>query len=559
MTKQNENKKGNFAKRISSWLYERKYNILMLIFCVGSIIGCAKYLKPKPKKVAKTEEKVVYVTVEKIKPVKSLWDSYEITGDVEENLEVDVSAEVGARVVAYAAKEDKITTPYKVPVQKAGAHFVEEGQFVKKGQVLMYLETDRLAPQRDRAYAQYENAKADRNRIRDAYSRGLSTDKERDNANMQYVTAKANYEEAQAKLDRWVIRATESGILNKISVEVGEYVNDGTVVAQIVDVSKVKFVFKIAERDIGFIRKGAEQSLRVVDPFTNKVETLKGKISYVDRMADKLTKTTRIEIQLDNPKMASGMRKFRTGNSVKAIMQRRELKNVILVPLSAVIPMEKGGRTFHVCYVEENGIAKRKVVTLGMFKGQKVMIRTGLKAGENLIVLGAKSGVGPDQKVIVTNRKKETASEKSDAKTDKPALVKNKYFFHIETKLAGAVPVEIESTITTPIENALTELKNCTSIHSVSMNGKSIVQAEFKSADSKNELLAKIKSAIKKFEAKLPEAGERPVVTPVDKPFDFQKKFGGKVSTGGKIDTAKLNLPIIKKHDYAQVKSGAKK
>ena len=56
----------------------------------------------------------------------------------------------------------------------------------------------------------------------------------------------------------------------------------------------------------------------------------------------------------------------------------------ILVPLSAVIPLE-GGRAV---YVVENGVAVRRPVTLGFLVGQSVHVLSGLSAGDLLIVEG---------------------------------------------------------------------------------------------------------------------------------------------------------------------------
>ena len=333
---------------------------------------------------------------------------------------------------------------------------------VRKGQALMYLKTDLLVPKRDKARAEFENAKRSFERLQEAYKNGVCSDTDLDNAEMKYQTKKALYNEIQAMLDRWVIRAPIDGILNKLPVEVGEYVTPGQVVAEIVDVDCMKFVFKISEFDIGFMRLGAVQTLRRVSASGEEEEVIKGKISYIDRVADKQTKTTRVEILVPNEPNKNGIRKFRAGSTIKAIMQRREIKNAIMIPINAVIAMSSPtGETYHVCYIVKDGKAERKTVKLGIFKGHMVQIKSGLKAGDELIVLGAKSGVGPGQEVAIRNADgtipgTKKAGKKSDAKKATPsksaksevAKTQNVFHFSVTADLEGTVPVETESYLT---------------------------------------------------------------------------------------------------------------
>ena len=89
---------------------------------------------------------------------------------------------------------------------------------------------------------------------------------------------------------------------------------------------------------------------------------------------------------------------IRSGQIVRVRLTRRVLKNIIMVPLLAVIPMEDAKAV----YVVEAGKAERREVKLGFLKGRSVLIRDGLRSGDQLIIAGHRY-VGPGQPVRVTS------------------------------------------------------------------------------------------------------------------------------------------------------------
>ena len=86
-----------------------------------------------------------------------------------------------------------------------------------------------------------------------------------------------------------------------------------------------------------------------------------------------------MEILVDNARRA-----LHSGQIVRVRLRRRVVRNVIMVPLAAVIPLEDG----RAVYVVENGTAQRRDVELGFWRGRSVQVLSGLKAGEKLIIRG---------------------------------------------------------------------------------------------------------------------------------------------------------------------------
>ena len=171
-------------------------------------------------------------------------------------------------------------------------------------------------------------------------------------------------------------------------MEVGEYVSPGDPVAEIVNIDEVKVVVDVPERDVQYLEVG--QTVDVL--LRNPVETTTaGKITYISELADAGTRTTRLEIMVDNRDHA-----LRSGQIVRARLTRRVLEDVIMIPLGAVIPLENG----KVVYLVRDGCAERREIELGFIKGRSVRVLRGLEDGEQLIIVGQRY-VGPGHPVAV--------------------------------------------------------------------------------------------------------------------------------------------------------------
>jgi len=182
-------------------------------------------------------------------------------------------------------------------------------------------------------------------------------------------------------------------VLNDFLVEEGEYVLVGAPVAEIVETNVVKVVVEVPERDIVFFDTGRKTEVLVHTRDEDK--WLTGKITFISELADQQTRSTRMEITVANEE---GL--VRSGQIVLVKLTRRVLKDALLIPLLAVIPMEEGNAV----YVVNSTEAERQMVVLGIFKGDRVQIKSGIKPGDKLIIAGHRF-VAPGQKVNISESK----------------------------------------------------------------------------------------------------------------------------------------------------------
>lgn len=331
----------------------------------------------------------VNVIVEQIQITPELPDTLLLPALVEVNRKVQVSAEVAGRIMQLPCVE---------------------GAQCRKGDLLAALNTDLLQAEYERAGAQADFDAKQYNRMTYLEPQGAVTTEQVDEKRSQMEISKANMALAKTRLNRARITAPINGVLNKVHVEEGEYVQAGTLIADIVDIETVKVVVMAPEPDISYFSKGDKVKVLFNNHGTEKNTV--GVIAYISEVADAGTRSTRIEIDVNNSD-----RLLRSGQIIRALMTRRVLKNVTLAPLLAIIPLEKGYRVYvtekpdnaaqdKIRVAAARDITTSRIITKDAQGIDRIQILTGLRPGEQLIINGHRLVTdGQRVRVIATNGK----------------------------------------------------------------------------------------------------------------------------------------------------------
>ncbi|HNS19159.1 MAG TPA: efflux RND transporter periplasmic adaptor subunit [Sedimentisphaerales bacterium] len=346
--------------------------LALVIVAVATLFLLAYMPSPK-REVAPSDAPPVNVMVLPVTAEAQLPDTFDLPAVIEPNQIVTVAAEVAGRVEWIGPRE---------------------GSPIKAGDLLLRLNTDLLQAEFESIQAQAKNDRTEFERQQGLVSGGASPTRELDQAATQLAISGARLQEVAARLERARISAPTSGVLNDLLVEAGEYVQVGTPVARIVQTDIVKVAVDIPERDVAFFATG--QSAAVYTDIKGSPQAFEGKITFISRVADERTRSTRTEITLANP---DGL--LHSGQIVRARLTRQVLRNAILIPLLAVIPMENG----YAVYVEEDSKALRREVQLqiSIIKGDRIQVTSGLQPGDKLIVSGHRF-VAPGQQVNVVSQ-----------------------------------------------------------------------------------------------------------------------------------------------------------
>jgi membrane fusion protein (multidrug efflux system) len=354
------------------WLRRNAPKAVIILAALAVLTAITK-MPTQKRDAPPTEAPPVNVSVITVIAEPQLADTFDLPAIVEPNRIVTVSAEVAGRIERIPQKE---------------------GSEVRAGDLLIKLNTDLVRPLFDVAEAQVERDQIEFDRMTNLVKQDATPRRDLENATTQLAISKARLEEVRARLDRTSILAPTAGVLNEILVEEGEYIDAGKAVAEVVDTHTVKVVVEVPERDIAFFAVG--RKAEVFLDVKGREISLVGTITFISELADAQTRSTRLEITLENEE-----RLLRSGQIVLVRLTRRILKDAILVPLLAVIPMEDSKSV----YVVNSTKAERREVKLGFIKGDSVQVERGLEPGDRLIIAGHRF-VAPGQKVNVVSENK---------------------------------------------------------------------------------------------------------------------------------------------------------
>jgi len=109
-------------------------------------------------------------------------------------------------------------------------------------------------------------------------------------------SAKASLSIVQLDIARTRIKSPFQGTLEKLPLEVGDYVNVGDSVAHIVDLDPIVVAVEVTEREISQVKIGHSVLVGLLSG-----EMREGVIGYISRSANAQTRTFRVEVKLDNP------------------------------------------------------------------------------------------------------------------------------------------------------------------------------------------------------------------------------------------------------------------
>jgi len=356
-------------------LARKLVKLAIVLAALGALVGVGLGVSGNKKEAPPTAAPPVKVTVLSVVAEPEFPDTFELPAVVEPNRVIEVSAEVDGKIEWIGPKK---------------------GTAVKVGDPLIRLNTDLLQAEFDMAQAQAKNNQTEFDRIKGLVEKGASPSRDMDAAATQLAISKAQLEQARIRLARARVTAPMTGVLNNVPVEIGEYVTlmPRTTLAEIVDTSVVKVAVEIPERDVPFLVVG--QKTAVIADVKGREVSLTGTTTFISQLADARTRCTRMEITVPNQEGC-----LRSGQIVHVRLTRQILKDAILIPLAAVIPMEDGKAV----YVTESSKAQRRMVELGVIRGDRVQIRSGLKPGDQLIVAGHRF-VAAGQKVEIVPESK---------------------------------------------------------------------------------------------------------------------------------------------------------
>ncbi|GAB4299549.1 MAG: efflux RND transporter periplasmic adaptor subunit [Ignavibacteriaceae bacterium] len=382
--------------------------LLIIILIVIAFVGGSK-------------EEIIAVQTEKVQK-RNITQIVTATGNINPEYNVVITPEVTGEIIALPVKE---------------------GDYVKKGDLLIKIKGDQYIAQKERLEANVLSAKAnlqqrqaefDRvsleyQRVKELHSKGLSSDAELEASKSSFLTAKALVEAAEAsvlqseaslkevkeQIYKTTIYAPMEGTITKLNVELGERVfgagfSMGTDIMTISDLESMEAVVQVDENDVILVSIGDTANI-TVDAFKDKI--FHGVVTEIGNSAQ--TRGLGTQDQVVNfdvkIKLLELDDKLRPGMSCNADIETETKLDVISVPLQSVTarsnselklnnerneadslsdssvnnPPANNSRIIELVFVVENGKAKAVPVKTGISDDNFIEIISGLEEGQEVV------------------------------------------------------------------------------------------------------------------------------------------------------------------------------
>ncbi|GMU05762.1 efflux RND transporter periplasmic adaptor subunit [Corallococcus caeni] len=311
-------------------------------------------------------------------------------------------ATVEARDVEYAVSAvgaveafESVQITARVPGALERVTF-SEGQVVKKGDTLAEIEPARYAiavraaeAALQKAQAALVEAKAGAQRRAEvnAQSPGLLPAEQLETYQARAATAQADVAAAKAALDQAqlnqrdaYVRAPMDGVLQTRTVQTGQYVQPGVVLATLLRREPLLLRFNVPAADVARITPGMPARFTV----RSEGGTYEAKITYVSASADAQSRMVAVTAEVTG----EDARKLRPGAFATVSVPVESRGGSPVIPQTAIRPSERG----FLAFVVADNKARERILELGLRTSDgKVEVKEGLKPGETLVVRGAEA------------------------------------------------------------------------------------------------------------------------------------------------------------------------
>jgi len=402
----------------------QKNTILLITSCLVAMFGCSK--KEETEAEAPAPVQVTAVTQDTIRRIVSgdgmlfprdqasvmpkiaspVEKFYVNRGDhvkpgqllaVLENRDLTAQAAEGQGAMDQAESNLRTTSGASIPESvvkaqtdvDAGRQAMDAAKKVFDSREQLFKEGALARRQVDEALVSYTQAKAqfdaaqEHLRVLQSVSKGEQVK----TASAQVESAKAHHQSLEAQLSYARILSPIGGVVSDRPLYAGEMASPGTPLVTVMDISRVVARVSVPQSQAGTVKVGHPATITQVD----SGQEVPGKVIVVSPATDPASTTVQVWVEAENPG-----EKLKPGASVHAVIITELFKAATVVPITAILPGEEKGTA--VLTVSADSTAHKRPVELGVREGDKVQILSGVKPGEEVVVVG---GLGVDDKAKV--------------------------------------------------------------------------------------------------------------------------------------------------------------
>ncbi len=365
-----------------------------------------------------SRKEIIQVQTEKVVK-RTITQSVTATGTLDPEFKVTITPEVAGEIV-------------QLPVK--------EGQYVKKGDLLVRIRQDAYLAQVEQSEASLKSAEAnlsmgkaqldkvtlDYNRAKELHAKNLISDSDLESAKSSYLSAQGSFQGAQAQvsqteaalkvqkdqLSKTTIYSPMDGVVSQLNVQLGDRVlgslyNVGTNMMTVSDLKSMLAVVDVDENDVVLLSVGDTARIKI-DAFGDKV--FRGIVYQIGNTA--ISSGTGTQEQVVNfevkIKFIDFDPGFKPGMSCNANIETKTLHDVLSVPIQSVTARnstemqsqqteessntssskkkkETTNKLKEIVFLAEKGKAKSVDVETGISDDNYIQVKSGLKEGQQVI------------------------------------------------------------------------------------------------------------------------------------------------------------------------------
>jgi len=269
---------------------------------------------------------------------------------------------------------------------------VDEGSFVKEGQVLASLADSQKMVEAQKAEIRLHNSTVELQRKEASYQQKIISQADYDKAKFEKDVADSELKASKVALARLTIRAPFSGIITERFIEKGQNIALGTQLFTLLDRDPLQARIYLPEKEVFGIEKNQQVNLTLN---AQKDVKFAGKIDQINPAVDSKTGTVKVTIVVDK-----APDEVRPGSfiDVRLVTQRHE--NALLIPKRALV--EEAGEKY--VFLLNKDMVVRRTVKVGFTDNGNAEILLGISAGNTAVIAGQGSLRDGSRAEVVASR-----------------------------------------------------------------------------------------------------------------------------------------------------------
>ena len=294
-----------------------------------------------------------------------------------------IAANVSANELSYSYS-GIVTPSVNIPISfqmpgRVTDIFVEEGDFVKKGELLAVLNKESAENSYNAAMASKRQAEDAYQRLKKVYDKGSLPDIQWEEVKAQVDQAKSAAAISKHNLENCEIRAPRDGVIGSRSMEIGQSITPNISVVELVVIDEVYVRISVPENEINKMLKGAEATVLIeaigTQPFTAQVER-------IGVVANPISKTYEVKLRMDNSNYMA-----KPGMVCDVEMNLPTQSTSITVPFQAVMKDHQEKDFVYVVDTESKKAIKKEVQVGKMLKNE-IQLLSGVSKGDLIVIEG---------------------------------------------------------------------------------------------------------------------------------------------------------------------------